>query len=65
MNKVKEETIKIINSLPDDCTYSDIMAEIYFKKKVEKGLKDIEDSQLVSHTKLKQKMEKWKKSIGR
>jgi hypothetical protein len=49
MNKAKEETIKIINNMPDDYSYSDIMAEIYFKKKVERGLKDIKEGKIITH----------------
>ena len=64
MNTAKEETIKIIENMPDDCSYSDIMAEIYFKKKVEQGLKDIEEGKTITHSELKSRMNKWKESIG-
>lgn len=64
MSNVKEETIRIIENMPDDCSYSDIMAEIYFKKKVEQGLKEIDEGKTITHSELKLQMNKWKESIG-
>ena len=39
MSIVKEEAIKLIRELPEECTFTDIMAEIYFKTKKEKRFK--------------------------
>jgi hypothetical protein len=36
---VKKEVIKMIQSLPDEVTIDDIMAELYFKLQVDAGLK--------------------------
>ena len=38
---VKEEALKIIQGLPDDCSTDDILAELFFKKQVDAGLMDV------------------------
>ena len=65
MKKTKEDAIKLIQELPDKCTITDIMAELYFKQKVEQGLKDIENGKIISHEDVRKRMAKWAKSIGR
>ncbi|MEW6740921.1 MAG: hypothetical protein ACOYU2_04200 [Nitrospirota bacterium] len=49
MPTVKEETIKMISSLPDEVDYDEIMAEIYFKKRVDKSLKQIDEGKTITH----------------
>jgi len=65
MTKTKKEAIKLIQELPDECTITDIIAELYFKQKVEQGLKDIEEGKTISHEVVRKRMAKWAKSIGR
>ena len=38
MQTIKQEVIKIVTNLSDDVDYDEIMAEIYFKQKVDKSL---------------------------
>ncbi len=38
MNAVKEEAKKLIESLPDDATWDDLMYQIYVRTKIEEGL---------------------------
>jgi predicted transcriptional regulator len=64
MTKTKEEAIELIKKLPDECTITDIIAELYFKQKVEQGLKDIEEGMTVSHEDVRKRMAKWAKSVG-
>jgi len=45
--------------LPDNCSYDDIMAEIYFKQKVDRGLQDIEDGKVLSHDEAKKRLSRW------
>ena len=44
MKTVKQNVLEVIENLPDDSSYEDIMEKIYFMQKVEAGLKDVEDS---------------------
>ena len=53
MPAVKEEAIHLIETLPDTCSWDDIIYELYVKKKIEKGLQAVEDGRLVPHKKVK------------
>ncbi|MBN2384652.1 hypothetical protein JXQ70_17395 [bacterium] len=44
MTKVKENLIKIIEKMPDNAAFEDIMARLYFVHKVNKGLQYLDDS---------------------
>lgn len=64
MAVAKQKAIKLIQKMPDESTTSDIMAELYFKNKVEQGLMDVKNRKTISHATLKKKMTKWAKSVG-
>jgi hypothetical protein len=59
MNPVKEEIKKMIDSLPEEVSYDDIMAEIYFKQRVDKSLAQIEKGETISHEEANQRLSKW------
>jgi hypothetical protein len=40
MTGIKQKVIKLIRSLPEDVTVTDIMAELYFMIRVDGSLKD-------------------------
>ena len=50
---IKENAKMLINSLPDDSTWDDIMYEMYVKQKIEKGLKEIRSGKIISHSNVK------------
>jgi hypothetical protein len=45
----KETVIELIIRLPDDVSVPDIMAELYFRQKVDEGLHELDAGQGVSH----------------
>ena len=53
MSKLKEEAMKTIQSLPDDCDLEDIQYGLYVRGKIEKGLKDVEEGRVKSHEEVK------------
>lgn len=61
MPSVKEEVVKMITNLPDNADYDDIMAEIYFKQKVDKSLKQIKEGKVLTHKEAKKRIAKWLK----
>ena len=61
----KEEALKIIQGLPDDCSTDDILAELFFKKQVDAGLMDVAGGRVMSHDELKARIAKWRSSVGR
>ena len=56
MNIVKEEAKKLIERLPDNVTWDDIMYELYVKKKIASGLKAVEEGRVVSHEDAKKRL---------
>ena len=59
MATIKQEVIEMINNLPDEVDYDEIMAEIYFRQKVDKSLKQIDEGKVIPHEEVKQKLSKW------
>jgi len=58
MTIVKEEAIRLIENLPNDSTWDDIIYEIYVKKKIDAGLKAAEEGQTVSHEDVRKRFAK-------
>jgi hypothetical protein len=56
---VKNDVIEMIKKLPDEVGYDDIMAEIYFRQKVDKSLKQIDEGKVISHEEVKERISKW------
>lgn len=48
MSPVKEAAIRLIESLPDNCTIEDIHYHLYVREKVERGRQAIDEGQVVS-----------------
>ncbi|ODS36500.1 hypothetical protein BEH94_11285 [Candidatus Altiarchaeales archaeon WOR_SM1_SCG] len=59
MQTIKHEVIKMVNNLPDEADYDEIMAEIYFRQKVDRSLKQIEEGRVISHEEAKQRISRW------
>ena len=57
----KELAVQTINQLPnEDISINDIIEALYIGMKIEKGLKDIESDNTVTHKKLKKEINQWK-----
>lgn len=59
MEKIKEQVLHMIQSLPDDVTVDDIMAELFFKLQVDAGLRELDGNQGISHEEVEKRMSKW------
>ena len=56
MSKVKEAALKIIESLPEQATWDDIMYQFYVKKKIEISLAAAEEGNILSHDDVKRRV---------
>jgi predicted transcriptional regulator len=61
MRTAKQSAIEVIENLPDDSSYEDIMERLYFLQKVEVGLIDIEAGRVVPHEEVKKRLARWLK----
>lgn len=59
MASVKHEVIEMIGKLPEEADYDEIMAEIYFKQKVDRSLKQIKEGKVIDHEEAKKRLSKW------
>ncbi len=55
----KEVVIEMIQRLPDDVTLTDIMAELYFRQKVDEGLRQLDSGQGIPHEDAKKRLAPW------
>ncbi len=53
MSTAKRAAKQIIDQLPDQATWDDIMYELYVKQKIEAGLADIKEGHTVPHEQVK------------
>lgn len=65
MGKEKSEALELIQKLPDEATADGIMEELFFKRMLDKGLRDVEEGRVISHQELKERIARWWKSAGR
>ena len=48
IKNIKEEARRLIDNLPEDSTWDDLMYEIYVRQAIESGLNDIEAGRVFS-----------------
>ena len=56
MSIIKDEAKKIIDSLPEQATWEDIMYQFYVKKKIAASLKAAEEGNVISHDDVKKRL---------
>jgi predicted transcriptional regulator len=64
MSPIKEAVIKMVEALPDNCTWEDVQYRLYVRAKVEQGLLDIEEGNVVSQQEAERRIEEWLQSLG-
>ncbi len=55
MSTAKEEARELLNRIPDDATWDDIMYQFYVEKKVESAIRDLESGNVVPHEEVKRR----------
>lgn len=66
MNKgsAKAEMMKMLEALPDDCSWEDIQYHIYVREKVERGIAAADAGDVVSQKEAERRVGEWLKSSG-
>lgn len=52
---VKEAARKLIEELPDEATWDDLMYEIYVVQKIEEGMRAADEGRVLSHEEVRQR----------
>ena len=55
MGIIRKEAKKLVDGLPDEASWDDLMYEIYIRKKIDEGLKAADERRLISHEEVKQR----------
>ncbi len=56
---VKEKMAEIINELPDDSTYDEILRELAFRRMVERGLKNSNEGRTIGNNEIERRIKAW------
>ena len=56
MSSVKEAARAIVDKLPEQATWDDLMHELYVKQKIEAGLKAADEGRTVPHEEIKARL---------
>jgi predicted transcriptional regulator len=56
---IKENVIEMIRRMPDDATVTDIMAELYVRRKIDVGLEQLDKGQTLSQEEVEQRLSQW------
>lgn len=59
MTAPKQEAKKIIDSMPDDSSYDEILKELAFDRMIQKGLKDSKENKTISNDEMKNRIKQW------
>lgn len=54
-----QQAIKIIDSLPEDTSYEEILKELAFDRMIQRGLKDSNENKTISNQEMKNRIKQW------
>lgn len=56
---VKQKILKALEEMPQDVTFTEVMERLYFLYKVERGIQQVSDGDIMSHAEAKARIKKW------
>jgi hypothetical protein len=59
MISAKEQMTQIINNLPVDATYDEIMRELAFERMVKQGMQDSREKRLIDNEDMQRRIQSW------
>lgn len=59
MTTAKDQIKKILESLPDDSSYDELLRELAFKRTIDKGLTDIKSGSVISNEEMNTRIMSW------
>lgn len=59
MQSIKDNAKKIIDDLPDDISYDELINELLFKGMIERGIHDSQKNKITSDEDMEKEIEKW------
>jgi predicted transcriptional regulator len=62
--QAKQAAQQIIDSLPDDVSFDELVYQLVFRAHVEEGLRDLDEGRTVTHEEIEREFAEWLKSDG-
>ena len=59
MPNAKQKMTTVIQSLPDDATYDEILRELAFERMVDRGLEDSRNGRVVDDDEMERRIRRW------
>lgn len=56
MSTAKTSAKKLIDQMPEDASWDDIMYELYVKQKIESGLRAVQEGRVAPHEEIKARL---------
>lgn len=57
----KEQALRLIESLPDDCMYEDIQCRLHLRTEIDRGIRNVDAGREVSQEEAERRVEQWLK----
>ena len=64
-SSTKQAALRLIERLPDDASLEEIMHELYFRQRVDRGLAELDTGQTLPHEEVERSVAQWLQSTGR
>lgn len=64
MSQVKEAAIRLIESLPEDCTMEAIHYHLYVREKVNRGIQAVDEGRIIPQEEAERRIAQWAESTG-
>jgi predicted transcriptional regulator len=61
VSSVKQQLITILQELPDDSSYDELIKELAFARMVDRGLADVKAGRVVTNDDARRQIESWRK----
>jgi hypothetical protein len=56
---IKQQVVRILDELPDDCTFEDVQYRLYVAETIRRRLEAVERGEVVSHADVEKRLQKW------
>lgn len=56
----KEAVLRILEDLPDDSSYDEIVKELVFNRMIDRGLADVEAGRTITDEEMKRTIDSWR-----
>jgi len=59
MSPIKKLILSIVDGLPDDCSYDEILKELAFVRMIRRSLDDFDHGRTISNEEMLKRIEQW------